>query len=303
MRRVTFNNRDLEIVGNLHLPDDFRDDGRYPALVLATPGSSVKEQIGGIYAERLARRGFVALTFDPTYQGESGGLPRDLEDPAARVEDLHCAVDRLMALSFVAEDRLGLLGICAGGGYAVKAALTDRRFKALGAVVATDIGEAFRRMLPVDRVLEEVGRQRTAEARGAALRRDPWIPDGLTEARAQGVADPEVLEAIGFYREPPWKHPNSTNRLLFRSNAALLGFDGFHLVPELLTQPLQIVVGGRKGATGQYESGERLFGMAPTTDKDLFVVDGAGHYDLYHRPEYVEPAVERLATFYARVLA
>jgi len=75
MRRVTFRNRDIEIVGNLHLPDDFREDGRYPAVVLTTPGSSVKEQIGDIYAERLARRGFVALTFDPAYQGESGGSP------------------------------------------------------------------------------------------------------------------------------------------------------------------------------------------------------------------------------------
>lgn len=302
MRRVTFRNRDIEIVGDLHLPDDFREDARYPALVLTTPGSSVKEQIGGIYAERLARRGFVALTFDPAYQGESGGSPRDLEDPAARVEDIHCAVDYLTTLSFVAEDRLGLLGICAGGGYAVKAALTEHRFKALGVVVATDIGEAFRRMLPVDQVLDEVGRQRTAEARGAAPRRDPWIPDSLREAEAQGVTDPEVLEAIAFYRESPWAHPNATNRLLFRSNAALLGFDAFHLVPELLAQPLQVVVGGRRGATGQYEAGERLFGMAPTTDKDLFVVDGAGHYDLYDKPEYVDPAVDRLAAFYARLL-
>lgn len=302
MRRVTFKNRDIEIVGNLHLPNGFREGGRYPALILTTPGSSVKEQIGGIYAERLARRGFAALTFDPAYQGESGGFPRGLEDPAARVEDIHCAVDHLTTLPFIDEDRLGLLGICAGGGYAVKAALTERRVKALGTVVASDIGEAFRRMLPVDQVLEAVGRQRTAEARGAALRHDPWIPDSLREAKDEGIADPDLLEAVTFYRESPWTHPNATNRLLFRSNAALLGFDAFHLVPELLTQPIQVVVGGRRGATGQYEAGERLFGMAPTTDKDLFVVDGAGHYDLYYKPEYVDPAIDRLAAFYARLL-
>ena len=110
------------------------------------------------------------------------------------------------------------------------------------------------------------------------------------------------MEAVAFYRESPWTHPNSTNRLLFRSTAALLGFDAFHLVPQLLIQPLQVVVGGRRGATGQYEAGERLFGLAPTRDKDLFVVDGAGHYDLYYKPEYVDPAVDRLATIYARRL-
>lgn len=145
MTRVTFPNGELDLVGDLHLPDSFQVDGRYAALVLTTPGSSVKEQIGGIYAERLARHGFVALTFDPSYQGESGGQPRDLEDPAARVEDFRCAVDFLTTLAFVDEERLGPVGICAGGGYAVKVALTERRFKALGTVVATDIGEAFRR--------------------------------------------------------------------------------------------------------------------------------------------------------------
>lgn len=106
-------------------------------------------------------------------------------------------------------------------------------------------------MLPVNQILADVGRQRTAEARGSGLRRDPWIPDSLDEAQAQAVTDPEVLEAIAFYRESPWRSPYATNRLLFRSNAALLGFRAFDLVPELLTQPLQVVVGGRQGSTGR----------------------------------------------------
>ncbi|MNV73617.1 hypothetical protein D3C71_1667800 [compost metagenome] len=79
IKRVTFRNRDIEVVGNIHLPPDFEEVGAYPAVVLATPGSSVKEQIGAIYAERLSAKGFIALTFDPSYQGESGGEPRDLE--------------------------------------------------------------------------------------------------------------------------------------------------------------------------------------------------------------------------------
>jgi uncharacterized protein len=305
MKRVTFKSRSVDIVGNLHLPAGF-DEGRpYPTLLLSTPGSSVKEQIGGIYASRLAERGFVALTFDPSYQGESGGEPRDLEDPAVRVEDIRCAVDFLMTQPFVDEERLGMLGLCAGGGYAIHAALTEYRFKAVGTVVANDLGAAFRGAQPHAELLDkirEIGRQRTAEARGAAHRRDPWIPDGMSEAKAAGITDPAVLEAVEFYRESEYRHPNSTNRLLFASWARILSFDAFGLVPDLLIQPLQVVVGGRRGSTGQYEAGERLFERSPATEKDFFVVEGAGHYDLYYKPEYVDPAVERLAAFYRRHL-
>jgi fermentation-respiration switch protein FrsA (DUF1100 family) len=305
VKRVTFRNRSVEIAGNLHVPPGFNGNKVYPALVLATPGSSVKEQIGGIYAEKLAEHGFVALTFDPSYQGESAGDPRDLEDPAVRVEDIRCAVDYLTTLPFVEEERIGLLGICAGGGYAINAALTEHRFRAIGTVVANDIGSAFRKMLSKAELvqkLEELGKQRTAQARGAKPKRDPWIPDSLREAEAAGVTDPEVLEAVRFYRESRYRHPNSTNRLLFSSYAGLLNFDAFNLVSELLTQPLQIIVGGRRGSTGQYESGERLLALSPAFEKDFFVIDGAGHYDLYYKPEYVNPAIDRLVLFYSKHL-
>ncbi|MBX5173375.1 alpha/beta hydrolase [Rhizobium sp. NZLR1b] len=299
MKRISFKNRHIDVVGNLHLPPDFTESGSYPTLVLATPGSSVKEQVGAIYAVRLAERGFLALTFDPSYQGESGGEPRDLEDPAARVEDIHCAVDYLMTLPYVSEERLGLLGICAGGGYAIHAALTQRRFKAVGTVVANDIGEALRRLLPdASQTLVDVGNQRTTEARGGRPRRDPWIPDSLKDAKAAGIEDPDLLEAVTFYRESHYRHPNSTNRLLFVSYGSLLKFDAFSLVPDLLTQPLQVIVGGRRGNTGQYEAGQRLFDLSPSHEKHLMVVEGAGHYDMYYKPQYVSQAVERLADFY-----
>ncbi len=304
IKRVSFRNRGIEVVGNIHLPTDFDETGTYPAIILATPGSSVKEQIGAVYAERLSAYGFIALTFDPSYQGESGGEPRDLEDPAVRVEDIHCAVDLLTTLPYVDEARIGLLGICAGGGYAIKAALTERRFKAVGTVVANDIGEAMRRLLPDARqTLLDVAAERTAQARGAAARRDPWIPDSIADAKAAGITDPELLEAVTFYRESAYRHPNSTNRLLFVSYGALLGFDAFSLVPELLTQPLQVIVGGRRGPTGQYEAGRRLFDLSPSRAKHFFEVEGAGHYDMYYKPEYVGPAVARLAEFFSEHLA
>ncbi|MBH0239087.1 alpha/beta hydrolase [Methylobrevis sp. L22] len=301
----TFQNGANDIAAVLHVPNDFDEAGSFPAIVVGTPGSSVKEQIGANYASRLAARGFLALTFDPSFQGESGSTPRNLESPAARVEDIRCAADCLTTLPFVDAERLGLLGVCAGGGYAVEAALSDRRFKALGTVVGGNIGAALRRIFGREGVrdtLEAVGRQRAAEARGGAERQNPWIPDSVAEAEAAGIVDPELLSAIRFYREPPYRHPNSTNRLLFKSFGQLLSYDAFALVPELLTLPLQVIVAGTRGATGQYEDGETLYQRAPSAEKDFFVIEGAGHYDMYHVAEYLDRAIDQLVPFYTRHL-
>jgi fermentation-respiration switch protein FrsA (DUF1100 family) len=306
IKAVAFKNGCNDVVANLYLPNDFTETTTYAALVLATPGSSVKEQIGAVYAGKLVASGFVVLVFDPSYQGESGGEPRDLEDPYVRVEDLRCAVDFLMTLPYVGEERVGILGICAGGGYAVNAALTEHRFKAVGTVVAGNIGRAFRQMQPKAELLETletVGKQRTSEARGSAPRRDPWIPDSLKDAGEAGITDPDLLDAVRFYRESAFRHDNSTNRLYFRSLGLMIGFDAFHLVPELLTQPVQVIVGGRRGTTGSFEDGQTLFDLAPNPGKNFFVVEGAGHYDMYYKPEYVDQAIARLVPFYREHLA
>ena len=305
LRHVIFTHGDLAMAGDLHVPAGFNEDATYAAIVIATPGSSVKDQVGGIYAARLADEGFVALTFDPSHQGESEGEPRDLEDPAARVEDLRCAFDYLTTLSFIDSERLGLFGICAGGGYAVNAAMTEHRAKAVGVVAPINIGRAFRQAQTLPDVLATltlVGVQRTIEASGGAVRRDPWIPDSLEEALIAGVADADVLDAVIFYRESSYARATSSNRLLFRSYGPLLTFDAFHLVEELLTQPLQVIVGGRRGSTGSYEDGEALVRRAPEAEA-LCVIAGAGHYDMYHRPGYVRQAVSRLTAFFNAHLA
>lgn len=297
-RRVSFKSGTIDVIGVLHLPHGFDDRRTYPAIVIVTPGSSVKEQIGATYAARLAEKGYVALAFDPSYQGESGGTPRDLEDPSARVEDVRCAIDYLVTLTCVDEERIGVLGICAGGGYAVNAALTEHRIKAVGAVVPVNIGRAFRQAHAagrgIDDTLAAVSQQRTAEARGGAERRDPWLPDSREEA---GIVDPDTLEAIAYYRTPPGYNPSSTNRLLFRSNALLLGFDAFHLVKALLTQPVEVIVAGRRGNTFSYEDGEDLWKRARNS-KGFAVIAGAGHYELYGKPEYVDQAADQLGAFF-----
>lgn len=293
----------IELAADLHLPDT-RDDGApLPAVVLSTPGSSVKEQIGANYASRLAAAGLAALVFDPAHQGRSGGEPRDLEDPYRRGEDISYAIDALEVLPGIDPARIGVLGICAGGGYAVHTARTDHRIRAVGTVVPGDMGASFRAFQPDGPVagLDALAAARTAENRAGALDRVAWLPDTLEEADAVGLTDLDTTQAITYYRTARGRHENSTNRRLARGDALLIGYDPFHLVEELLTQPLQVVLAGRRGNTGSYESGMRLWELAPNP-VDLLVVEGAGHYEMYDEPAYVDTAVARLAAFYGEYL-
>lgn len=303
---VSFKNGSLAMAGEIRFPSGFDASQQYAALVITTPGSNVKEQIGAFYGERMAARGFVTLAFDPSYQGQSGGEPRDLEDPAARVEDVRCAVDFLTTLPYVGEGRIGILGVCAGGGYAANAAMTEHRIKAVGTVVAVNLGRAWRQAAltadAADQLLAQVGQQRTREARGGELRRENWLPDTLEEAKAAGITDPDTLEAVDYYRTPRSYSPYSTNRRLFRGDALVMGFDAFHLAGELLTQPLQVIVAGRLGTTFSFGDGKELWERA-RNKKDLFVIEGAGHYDMYDVPQYVDQAVERLDGFYKEYLS
>lgn len=297
MRKVNFKNQSWKVSAHLHLPDNFDETQLYPAIVCVHPGSSVKEQTAGLYAEKLAQRGFLALAYDASFQGESGGEPRYLEDPATRVEDIRCAVDYLTTLDFVDKNRIGLLGICAGGGYAANAAMTERRIKAVATVVGTNASRAFRELNFLD-TLEAVSAQRTAEANGAEPMITNWTPNSAEEAMQAGINEFDMLEAIDYYRTPRGEFPTSNNKLLFTSMANLITFDAFHLAEFLLTQPLLVIVGDKVGAFGSYRDGFDLYNKAASTKKKIHVVKGASHYDLYDKPKATAEALEKLIPFF-----
>jgi cephalosporin-C deacetylase-like acetyl esterase len=129
-RKVQFQSQGTLVVGNLYLPTT-RSKGAQPAVVVVGPQSSVKEQVPAVYARKLAEQGFVALTFDHRTYGESGGAPRQFENPQMKVQDIHSAVTFLRALPEVKHSAVGLLGVCSGGGYSAKAAAMDKSINAL----------------------------------------------------------------------------------------------------------------------------------------------------------------------------
>lgn len=294
---VKFDNHGHKIAGILRIPEDAQEK-KNAALVCIHPGSSCKEQTAGIYAEKMAEQGYVTLVFDASCQGESEGEPRYAEIPSLRVEDVHCAVDYLSAQSFVDQERIGVLGVCAGGGYAVNSAMSDHRIKAVGTVAGANIGRVQRGSVDILKTMQAAGKQRTAEARGAEPMIVGWIPNNREELEQSGITDIDIVEAVDYYTTPRGKHPGSPNKLLFSSMSDMLSFDAFYMAETLLTQPLQIIVGDKQGAFGSYRDGQELYKHAASEKKDLLVLEGVSHYDLYDQPGPVARAVEQLTKFY-----
>lgn len=302
-QNASFKNRSWEVAATLRFPEGFDPASKYAAIVCAHPISSCKEQTSGaIYGEELTAAGFITLAFDASTQGASGGDPRFMEDPATRVEDFRCAMDYLMTLPYIDEGRVGVLGVCGGGGYAVSAATTDHRFRAVGTVVAANYGRLMREgdMSPdaALKTLEALGKQRTTEARGAEPLIVGYIPGSEAEREAAGINDIDIVEAVQYYRTPRGQQPRSPNKLRFTSTGAALSWDAFAFTEHLLTQPLHIVIGGVPGGFGSYRDGLELYARARSAQKSIQIVAGASHYELYDQPAATTQALQQLIPFY-----
>ncbi|MFI6080631.1 alpha/beta hydrolase [Streptomyces sp. NPDC051217] len=299
---VTFPSAGLKLAGHFRTPEN-DVAGPRPAIVVGHPGSGVKEQAAGLYAERLAGEGFVTLAFDAAYQGESEGSPHGLEDPAQRVEDIKAAVSCLTTRDEVDPDRIGVLGICASGGYALSAAVADHRVKAVGTVSGVDIARQFR--LGADGtqdpavfrgMLDAAAAARTAEARGEGVQSFDLFPDTAEQARALGR---HVFEGWEYYRTDRAQHPRSTKSLTWSSVDRMALFDAFRFIDLIAPRPVLMVV-GREAETSWM--GVEAF-QGARGPKELHWIDGASHIDLYDKEPYVGAAVAKLTGFFGARLA
>lgn len=293
VKSVSFKNGIIEMKGNLYTPTDFDKSKKYPAIVVVHPGGGVKEQVSGLYASKISEYGFIALAYDASHQGESGGLPRYLENPYERVEDIRLAIDYLSTLSYVDIEKIGCIGICAGGGYAVSAACTDYRIKAVAGVSTFDIGKAFRNGTSemIIEKLNQVANQRNAEANGAEPLYINYIPNTREEAEKQGII---MKEAYEYYRTKRGEHPRATNKLLFTSTDKIMSFLPFALIPELLIQPILMICGEESDVREFSEEPINLAG----TKKELVLIKGATHVDMYDKEDYVKQAISKLVKFF-----
>jgi len=298
-KSVTFKNGHLKMAGNLYLPEGFDESKKYSGIVVVHPGGGVKEQTAGSYAQSLSENGYVALAFDASHQGDSEGQPRLLEDPNARVEDVRAAVDYMTTLPFVDQEKIGALGICAGGGYAITAAQTERRIKALATVSALDIGDMFRENTgSVEaqlQTLEAVAKQRTAEANETEPMFLNYVPDSPEEFDEN---TPLFLrERYEYYRTPRAQHPNAGNRFLMSSIDKILGFSTLNQIGNYLTQPLLLIAGTEAEDSRDYSKQVLELSNGP---KELFWVEGATHISMYDKD--VDRAVPKLTEFFGKNL-
>ena len=294
-QKVSFYNRmGVQITGDLYLPENFDRTRKYAAIVSSHPFGGVKEQSGGFYAQTMAERGFVALAIDLSYNGESGGQPRHIATPEGYVEDLSAAVDFMGTRPFVNRDRIGVIGICGSGCFAVSAASVDPRIKAVATVSMYDMGRANRQGLNDVMTLEQrkellkhVGEQRWKEFEGAPAEYVVGTPEKLTpETDAVG------REFFDSYRTPRGQHPSSTTATSLNSVPALMNFFPFANIELLSPRPVLFIAG--EHAHSRYFS-EDAYKLA-SEPKELYIAPNAGHVDLYDRTNLIP--FDKLESFF-----
>lgn len=304
MTKISFansNNPAIEMSAILNLPEGFDENRKYPAIVVTHPGGGVKEQTAGTYAAELARAGFVTIAYDASYQGESGGELRQLENPYIRTEDVSAVIDHLTTLPFVDADRIGAAGVCAGAGYTANAAINDRRIKAVGTVSAVNIGSMLRNgwegTQPSEAAipyLDAGAAARSSDAAGNPVAQMPMAP-----LKEEDAPNEELRQAWEYYHTQRAQCPTAPGWGTARSLTQLITYDAFNMAETFLTQPLQIVAGSEAGSKWMSDD---LFERAASTDKAFHIVEGSNHMMLYDGQQYVAEAVSVLAPFFRKHL-
>ena len=299
---VTYKLNGIDIAANVYTPANYDPSKKYPALTIAHPNGGIKEQTAGLYAQRLAEAGYITIAADASYQGASGGEPRHTDKPKFRTEDISGMADYISQYPGVDANRIGALGICGGGGYTLKAAQSDKRFKAVATLSMFNSGEVRRngfmnsQVNTIQERLKNASDARKQEADGGKI-----LYSGVAS-----ITDEEIAKTTtDLYREGyeyyyrTHAHPNSTFLYTTSSLMDLMTWDATDQI-ELINQPLLMMAGSK--ADTKYMTDEAFEKATNAKNKELFLIDGATHIQTYWKPEYVSGAVNKLIEFFGTYL-
>ncbi|KAA0101041.1 alpha/beta hydrolase [Mycolicibacterium sp. P1-18] len=295
MQKVTFKNQyHMNVTGNLFVPNDMDRDQKNQAMVVGHPMGAVKEQSANLYAAKLAERGFVTMSLDLSYWGESEGQPRNLVAPELYTEDFSAAVDYLRTRSFVDAERIGALGVCGSGSFVISAAKIDPRIRAVATVSMYDMGGVNRNGLrgsttPEMRqqALALAAKQRDVEFAGGEVEYVGGTPFELDDQST--AIDREFYD---FYRTARGNSPDTTTQPTLSSNVRFMNFYPFEDIETIAPRPMLFIAGDQAHSR---EFSEQAYQLA-AEPKQLVVVPGAGHVDLYDRTDVIP--FDSLATFF-----
>jgi fermentation-respiration switch protein FrsA (DUF1100 family) len=288
----------IEIAANVYTPANYDASKKYPAIAIAHPNGGIKEQTAGLYAQRLAEEGYITIAADAAYQGASGGTPRHTDKPFIRTEDIRGMADFITQYAGVDANRLGVLGICGGGGYTLKAAQGDKRFKAVATLSMFNSGEVRRngfqnsQLVTIQERLKQASEARAQEAAGADVKFSGVA--SITDEEISKTSTDLYREGYEYYYRTH-AHPNSTFLYTTSSLLDLMTWDAATNM-DLINQPLLMMAGSK--ADTKYMTDEAFPKATNAKSKELFVIEGATHIQTYWKPEYVSQAVNKLLEFY-----
>lgn len=304
---VKYNLNGNEIAANVYTPANYDPAKKYAAVVVSHPNGGVKEQTAGLYAQRLAGLGYITIAADASYQGASGGEPRNLDIPQNRINDVRGVVDYISQYPGVDASRIGALGICGGGGYTFAALQSDKRIKA-GATLSLFNTGRVRRLGYQDSQMTTVQDRlkRASEAREKFVLTGETAYEGPTGTQtreeiedAMSHLQPGTLYHDGLeYYGITHAHPNSVSRYTTASLMDLMTWDATTFA-DLIDCPLLIMSGSKSDS--DYMSREAYI-KAGTPDKEYYQINGASHIQTYYVPEYVEDTVNKLKEFFENKL-
>lgn len=300
-KKVSFENQyNMKVAGNLFIPKGLNKKTKHPAIIVGHPMGAVKEQSANLYAQKMAEKGFVTLSLDLSFWGESEGQPRNAVSPDIYAEDFSAAVDFLGTRKFVDKDRIGVLGICGSGSFAISAAKLDPRMKAIATVSMYDMGAANRNGLKHSqsveqrkKILEEAAEQRYVEFKGGKTK---YTGGTVHELNENSTA--VEREFYDFYRTPRGEYTpkGSSSKLTthptLTSNVKFMNFYPFEDIETISPRPMLFITGEDAHSREFSEDAYKLAGQP----KELYIVPDAGHVDLYDRVNLIP--FDKLESFF-----